>query len=69
MENTIIMQDEKNEEWWVRRKKELLEGIHETIENGAVDVEVLRIMKELIKNAKARNSIANYYDEMEDTEV
>ena len=52
------------EQLWEKRKRELLNGIHETMEKGSVDVEVLEIMKELVKNAKARNSIVNYYDEV-----
>ena len=52
-------------EWWELRKKELLNGIHEAIEQGSSNTEVLEIMKELVKNAKARNSITNYYEKFE----
>lgn len=61
MKETII---ESQEIVWEKRKQELLNGIHETIEKGSVDIEVLEIMKELVKNAKARNSISTYYDEV-----
>ena len=52
-------------EWWELRKKEILNGIHEAIEQGSSNTEVLEIMKELVKNAKARNSITNYYEKFE----
>ena len=61
MEETII---ESKEDGWPKKQKELLDGIHETMEKGSVNVEVLEIMKELVKNAKARNSIADYYNEV-----
>ena len=53
-------------EWWELRKKEILNGIHEAIEQGSSNTEVLEIMKELVKNAKARNSITNYYEKFEE---
>ena len=59
MEETII---ESKEDIWPKKQKELLDGIHETMEKGSVDVEVLEIMRKLIKNAKARRSIVNYYN-------
>lgn len=66
MAETIIIPDTK-EEWWTKRKKELLNGIHETIEKGSTNSDVLEIMKELVKNAKARNSIVSYYEESEES--
>jgi len=63
MAATIIIPDTK-EEWWIKRKKELLNGIHEVIEKGGVDSDILEIMEELVKNAKARSSIVNYYEEL-----
>ena len=52
-------------EWWEIRKKELLNGIHEAIEQGSTNTEVLKIMKELVQNARSRNSITNYYEKIE----
>ncbi len=63
MEKAII---ESKEDGWLKIKKELLNGIHKTIEKGSINVEVLKIMKELVKNAKARNSISDYFDEQEE---
>jgi tRNA(Phe) wybutosine-synthesizing methylase Tyw3 len=53
-------------EWWELRKKEILNGIHEAIEQGSPNTEVLEIMKELVQNARARNSIINYYEKFEE---
>ena len=46
-----------NQEW----KDEILYEIDKTIQRGNVNEDVLKVMKELLKGAKARVSILEYF--------
>jgi len=50
-----------NNEW----TDEFITEIDKTIERGNVDKETLELMKELLKGAKARMSISEYFNEQE----
>lgn len=72
MDSTIIKssKDVKDTKaWWSNKKQELVNSIRTTIEEGGMDKEVLEIMLEMVENARVKNSIKNYYDEIEDKEV
>jgi hypothetical protein len=51
-----------NEEW----KNNFITEIDKTINRGNVDKETLEVMKELLKGAKARISMAEYFNEQEE---
>jgi tRNA(Phe) wybutosine-synthesizing methylase Tyw3 len=46
-------------------KKDLLAELDKTINRGNVDRETLELMKELLKGAKARVSISEYFNEQD----
>ena len=48
-----------NQEW----KDEVMAELDKAINRGNVDKETLKVMKELLKGAKARISMAAYFDE------
>lgn len=55
----------KPQELWQKKKSDLLAVINETMEQGNVDKDVLEIMKELLNNTKVRNSMEDYFDDLE----
>ena len=50
-----------NSEW----KDEVMAELDKAIQRGNVDEETLKLMKELLKGAKARVSISEYFNEQE----
>lgn len=46
-------------------KENFMEELDKTINRGNVDVETLELMKELLKGAKARVSISEYFNEQD----
>lgn len=50
---------EVNQEW----TNELIAGLDKTIQRGNVDEATLELMKELLKGAKARISISDFFNE------
>jgi hypothetical protein len=47
-------------------KENLLSELDKTINRGNVDAETLELMKELLKGAKARVSISEYFKDQEE---
>lgn len=54
------------ENYWNSRKEELLNSIDKALERGEADKEVLELMKELLNNAKVKNSITDYFKEVDE---
>ena len=50
-----------NQDW----KKNLLNQLDAAIERGNVDKETLELMKELLKNARVKTSITEYFKDQE----
>lgn len=50
-----------NKEW----KDEVLAEIDKAIQRGNVDKETLELMKELVKNAKLKTSMTEYFKDQE----
>ena len=68
MATTIVWSDKKEDEaerWWEAKKKELMNGISETLANGKADKEVLALMLDLVKTAKIKSSMSAFYDDVE----
>lgn len=51
-----------NKEW----KDEIMAELDRAIVRGNVDKDTLKVMKELLKGAKARVSISEYFNDQED---
>lgn len=52
---------EINSEW----KDEVMAELDKAIQRGNTDPDTLKVMKELLKGAKARKSISEYFNEQE----
>lgn len=63
MEKQIDMSDSITEEWWSEQKNTLIDNISKAMEEEAADQDVLEIMLELVKAAKVRVSMQEYYEE------
>lgn len=50
-----------NQDW----KNEMLDQLDAAIKRGNVDKEVLELMKELLKNAKLKTSITEYFKDQD----
>lgn len=51
---------------WEKRKTDLLSSINATIEKGAVDKEVLEVMKELVENVKLKKrTMEDYFNDLD----
>lgn len=55
----------KPNELWHKQKSDLLVSINETMEKGDVDNKVLEVMKELLDNIKVKNSMEEYFDDLD----
>jgi tRNA(Phe) wybutosine-synthesizing methylase Tyw3 len=55
----------KPEDFLRKQKSDLLSSINETMEKGKVDREVLEIMKELVDKIKIKNSMEEYFDDID----
>ncbi len=53
---------EVNDQW----KKDFIGELDKTINRGNVDVETLELMKELLRGAKVRSSMSEYFNDLED---
>ena len=51
------------EEWWNQEREELISSIETAMQKEVANKDVLEIMLELVKNARVRVSMAEYFDE------
>jgi hypothetical protein len=51
-----------NKEW----TDDFITELDKTIQRGNVDADIIELMKELLKGAKARISISEYFNEQDD---
>lgn len=63
MEKQSDRSDSITEEWWSEQKDTLINNISKAMKNEAANQDVLEIMVELVKAAKVRTSIQEYYEE------
>ncbi len=61
------MSDSNNiEEFWEKKKLDLINNIDIAMENGEADKEILELMKEFVKGTKVKSSIEDYFNEQKD---
>jgi len=51
------------EEWWNQEREELISSIETAMQKEVANKDVLEIMLELVKNARVRVSMAEYFEE------
>lgn len=51
------------EKWWKQEKEELISSIETVMQKEVANKDVLTIMLELVKKARVRVSIAEYFEE------
>lgn len=56
------------EQYWERKKLDLINSIDTAMENGETDKDILELMKEFVKGAKVKSSIGDYFNEQKDDE-
>ena len=63
MDEKIELINATTKKWWDTEKHELIESIETAMQKEVANKDVLEIMLELVKNAKVRVSMAEYFDE------
>lgn len=54
------------ENYWNSKRDELLDSIDQAMEREGADKETLALMKELLRHAKIKNSMSDFFKEVDE---